>query len=85
MATPLHPAQAEWGPTRNMPPEIARLVERLRAQQGIQDVLVMRQATEVHLVAQELQVGLHCSTSLPRLPHLSSALCCELHVVKEAV
>ena len=41
-----------WGPSKSVPEDIQRVIDRLTVQQAITDVLIMSQATESHLFSQ---------------------------------
>lgn len=48
----------EWGPTKSMPAEMEQLMNRLKQQQGVEDVTIGRQAVESKIASQELGVYL---------------------------
>ena len=48
----------EWGPVKDIPSEIQGLVDRIKAQEGVEDVYLGRQAVESKISSQELVVYL---------------------------
>ena len=69
----------EWGPFKSMPSEIQALVDKIKVQEGVEDVYLGRQAVESKISSQELVVYLtkvsyivdniyQSTISLPPLP-----------------
>lgn len=48
----------EWGPVKSMPREIEELINKVKAQEGVEDVYLGRQAVESKISSQELVVYL---------------------------
>ena len=48
----------EWGPIKSMPREIEALVDKIKAQEAVEDVYLGRQAVESKISSQELVVYL---------------------------